>query len=473
MQNLKYSPKPKQSSGYKKSGTNSSQARLKVRIPLRKLKLWAPGRSRHKKYFYKIKHLWGQSPVATTPTNYSAARSRSYFRKLGRLSRRRAVSYFRKRSRRRRLAHIRMYFALRRRKVLGIRFGRRAIFKKFILGYSKLTVFRHQLIRAAARSDALVRPQRRRSAFSRGFFSGRPVRQHVIKFLKPTTVAIHKVLACFSRRGLTPRVQSNPATNKQSLTVRPHRRYLKRYLRKLWRLALRIKFERFLFTKLGRPVYVWFHSVWSLYFRKFRKWRLSTIRFMMRAQARKRKKAAVPLRFSMLRLILRTVGVLSTVSGSLHCFAHVLGFLMQRFRQHFQLLRIVRRFLVRARRKFRTIHFCRIIIVGKFGGAMRARKFLMKIGHRGKFLLVTRRLQYVMIHSHTRWGVFGIRIWTHVIRRPYYFKSIWETQRPGFTVRQRALSAFRNHNVPLLGGKSFTEILGNARLTDELKPIAE
>lgn len=47
-----------------------------------------------------------------------------------------------------------------------------------------------------------------------------------------------------------------------------NRAFAKRYMRRLARISLRLKFERFFFFKIGQPVYVWFHSIWSLYFKR-------------------------------------------------------------------------------------------------------------------------------------------------------------------------------------------------------------
>lgn len=183
-----------------------------------------------------------------------------------------------------------------------------------------------------------------------------------------------------------------------------------KYMRKLWRLALKIKFERFFFTQLHRPVYIWFYNVWGLFFKHQRRWR----RFEKKIYRRLIKQRARKLTFlsGVAKIFLRTLGLLCFISGSFYCFLHVLTLLFRKHRGHWQLTGIIRRYIRVIRRRFGTIRCCRIVINGKFNGAMRARKQTIVVGSKNaKFFLVNARTSYSYAEGFTKWGIFGIHIW--------------------------------------------------------------
>lgn len=189
-------------------------------------------------------------------------------------------------------------------------------------------------------------------------------------------------------------------------------RLRKRYFRKSWRVILRLRFERFIFNKVKFPVYIWFHNVWGLFFKRFYKWR----RFESRSMASFTKKSkrgfrSLALRTSWYKMLLRSLGLLGVIVGSIHCFTYVFSFLLVKFRKHWQVLKLIKRQLRRCIRLHRTISGIRVIVAGRFTGIMRARKSIFRVGGKIKYMNYSRRLTHVLFNSQTPWGVFGIRIW--------------------------------------------------------------
>lgn len=186
------------------------------------------------------------------------------------------------------------------------------------------------------------------------------------------------------------------------------------YIRKLWRICFRLKFERFIFNRIGRRVYSWFHSLWAVYFKKQQKWRSLEKRIIASLfNRRRRKKMRIKIRINILVLFVRAVGFLGLVSGSLHCFMHIVSLLFKRVRKHWILLRFIKSAIRRCRRRLGTItSFC-MSIAGKFTGKMRKKKHIFCIGNVLKLFLYDRRVSYITTCAHTKWGVFGFQVWVH------------------------------------------------------------
>lgn len=128
-------------------------------------------------------------------------------------------------------------------------------------------------------------------------------------------------------------------------------------------------------------------------------WRLTNFRFKM------------SLRFNSARALLRTIGLFFTIPGSAHCFAHVIGMLLRRFRRHWQIVNLVSGYLKLGRRQFinTSIVGYKILITGKFAGKMRAQKMSLTCGTI-KFFMLKWKIDYARTDSFTRWGVFGIQV---------------------------------------------------------------
>lgn len=117
---------------------------------------------------------------------------------------------------------------------------------------------------------------------------------------------------------------------------------------------------------------------------------------------RRRSRGPIQLRPNMVRALVRSLGFLGTLSGSLHCFIHVLGFLMRRFRRHWQLFKVIKVYLTKCYSMFKTIDCCRIVMAGKFTGALRAGKTVFHVGGRMKLVDFTRRTSFLLTDTHTR-----------------------------------------------------------------------
>ena len=187
----------------------------------------------------------------------------------------------------------------------------------------------------------------------------------------------------------------------------------KRYFRKSWRVVLRLKFERFIFNRVRFPVYIWFHNIWGLFFKRFYKWRKFEHKVVSRfVKSRRRNQfKALKLRVNWFKMLIRSLGLLGLISGSIHCFTYVFSFLLIKFRKHWQVLKLIKRYLRRCVRVHKTITGIRVAISGRFTGQMRARKNIFKIGGKIRYMNYLRRLTYVLFSSQTPWGVFGIRMW--------------------------------------------------------------
>lgn len=182
------------------------------------------------------------------------------------------------------------------------------------------------------------------------------------------------------------------------------------YLRKIWKLSLRIKLERFFFNQIKRPVYIWLHTLWGAYLKKQRRWR----RFECKAiiwLIHPRRRGKIKLRENLARVFLRTLGFFALVSGGLWCLLQVFARLIKKLRSHWLTFQFLKQYLKIVRRKFLTIRGCRILITGKFAGAMRVQKHIFSVGRRMRLFALRRRTTFAHLDCFTKWGVFGVKIW--------------------------------------------------------------
>lgn len=119
---------------------------------------------------------------------------------------------------------------------------------------------------------------------------------------------------------------------------------------------------------------------------------------------------AVKFRFGLFKVILRVLGFVGLISGSLHSFAHLACFLFKKNRAHLAVMKLLRGMISRLRSILGTIDVFYLAVSGRFRGGMRTLKKVYRVGRFLKLQLLTRRLEAVTTFAPTRWGIFGIQM---------------------------------------------------------------
>lgn len=188
----------------------------------------------------------------------------------------------------------------------------------------------------------------------------------------------------------------------------------RRYFSKLRNISLRLRFERFLFKKTQRRIYVWFKNVLQISLYKFRFWR--AIEKLIIAKFTWRRGNKLRVKPDLAIMAARSIGLMFTAVGGMFFFTQIFKTLVQKFRRHWALLKKVSEYMEIVRNSFwyRFWIQYRMVLSGKFSGTMRAGKRIISKGGDLRLYEWEGMLDFSKTAIPTRWGTFGFCIWVQI-----------------------------------------------------------
>lgn len=200
----------------------------------------------------------------------------------------------------------------------------------------------------------------------------------------------------------------------------------KKYIRRLVKKCNKLRFERCLYDQVGKFTVIWFHSIWGVYFRRQRRWRLVMLNTIKKwyikggAKAKKRKKN-VKIKLALLMALYKTLGFFGTIAGSFSCLLQIICLFFKKTRRYWAILRIIKVIVSRVRVRLKTIKSFIMIVSGRFGNKNRKSKSFISVGRFLRIIDLTHRVEYFYAAADSKAGVFGISTWIQ------FTKPFWST----------------------------------------------
>lgn len=205
----------------------------------------------------------------------------------------------------------------------------------------------------------------------------------------------------------------------------------KKYIRRLVKKCNKLRFERCLYDQVGKFTVIWFHSIWGVYFRRQRRWRLVMLNAIKKWYLRggskpKRRKKNVKIKLTLLLALYKTLGFFGTIAGSFSCLLQIICLFFRKTRRYWAVLRIVKVVISRVRIRLKTIKSFVMIVGGRFGNKNRKSKSFVNVGRFLRIVDLSHRVEYFHAAADSKAGVFGISTWIQ-FTKPFWdnsFKSV-------------------------------------------------
>lgn len=205
----------------------------------------------------------------------------------------------------------------------------------------------------------------------------------------------------------------------------------KKYIRRLVKKCNKLRFERHLYGQIGKFTVIWFHSIWGVYFRRQRRWRLVVLNairkwYIKKPGRSKKRKKNIKIKLTLLMVLYKTLGFFGAIAGSFSCLLHIICLFFKKTRRYWAILRIIKVIISRVRARLKTIKSFIMMVSGRFGNKNRKSKSFIYVGRFLKIIDLTYRVEYFYTAADSKAGVFGISTWIQ-FTKPFWgskFKSI-------------------------------------------------